>query len=151
MSIQRILIPVDFSDCARAAVRYGLSLASRLGAEVEILHVFEPPYYVGDMMVQPPDAAAVSVHDYVRTQSEKLLQEMLDGIEAVAEGKPRRVLLAGNPAPAIAEKAADFDLVVMGTHGRSGLTHLLMGSVAEKVLRHSKTPVLVVRAEAAAP
>ena len=148
MKIERILVPVDFSDCARAAVRYGLSLAERLGAEVEILHVYEPPYYVGDMMVQPPDAAAVSVHDYVRNQSEKLLAEMIDGIEAVADAGPRRVLVAGNPAAIVAEKGADFDLVVMGTHGRTGLGHLLMGSVAEKVLRHCKTPVLVVRASA---
>jgi len=146
MQIERILIPVDFSDCARAAVRYGLGLADRLGATVEILHVYEPPYYVGDMMVEPPHAAAISVHGYVRTQSEKLLAEMLDGLEV--DAKPRRVLIAGNPASVIAEKGAEFDLVVMGTHGRTGLSHLLMGSVAEKVLRHCATPVLSVRATA---
>ncbi len=148
MKIERILIPVDFSECARAAVRYGLALADQVGAEIEILHVFEPPYYVGDMMVQPPDAGAVSVHDYVRRESERLLGEMLDGVEGLADADARRVLIAGNPAMVIAEKGAEFDLVVMGTHGRTGLGHLLMGSVAEKVLRHCKTPTLVVRADA---
>lgn len=148
MKIERILIPVDFSDCARAAVRYGLELAGKLGAAIEILHVFEPPYYVGDLMVQLPDAAAVSVHDYVRSESERLLAEMLAEIDGLDAVESKRVLIAGNPAAIIAEKGAGFDLVVMGTHGRRGLGHFLMGSVAEKVLRHCKTPVLVVRAEA---
>lgn len=147
MKIARIMIPVDFSDCARAALAYGLELSVAFGAELEVLHVFEPPYYVGDLMVQLPDNPAVSVHDYVREQSAKLLEEMLDSVEGLSAARPQKVLVAGNPADVIADKAKGADLVVMGTHGRTGLGHFLMGSVAEKVIRHTKTPVLVVRAD----
>ncbi|MCA9540337.1 MAG: universal stress protein [Myxococcales bacterium] len=143
--IARILIPVDFSDCAHAALVYGARLARAVDAEVEILHVYEPPYYVGDLLVQLPDNPAQTVHEYVREEAAKMLDEMLAKVE-VLDGLPHtRRLLAGVPHKAIVEQSRGADLVVMGTHGRSGLAHLLMGSVAEKVIRQAPCPVLVIR------
>ncbi len=145
--IKRILVPVDFSPCSRVALQHGLELARQFDAALTVLHVYEPPHYVGDVMVQLPERTSVTVQEYVQRQSDQLLTELVTSIEGLDAVTFDRALVSGVPHTAIVEKARSLEaeLVVMGTHGRSGLSHLLMGSVAEKVLRQAPCPVLVVR------
>lgn len=147
--LNRILVPVDFSDCSRAALDHAISLAQKFDASVEVFHVYEPPYYVGDVLLQMPGDQSVTMGDYIRSQAEKLLDELVESVEGVHDVTLVRGLVAGVPYQAIVDKAKsnDYDLIVLGTHGRRGLSHLLMGSVAERVLRKAPCPVMVVRDE----
>jgi nucleotide-binding universal stress UspA family protein len=142
--IKKILAPTDFSDCGRAAVDHAIDLARALGAEVHLLHVCPLLMYAIGPDVVPDDP------DFER----KLKAGLQEKLHALAEelgdrGVPIHTLMVdGNPAHEVAEVAAreGFDLVVMSTHGRSGLAHLTLGSVAERTVRHSHVPVLTVRA-----
>jgi nucleotide-binding universal stress UspA family protein len=143
---KRILVPVDFSDPSRAALDYALSLKPLLGAEITVLHVWEAPRYSGPDMMMIGLGAPLTLIDYTRRRAGKDMQELLDGLRR--KGNDVHGLLeAGNPAVRIVEIAArdKFDLIVMGTHGRSGFDRFLVGSVAEKVVRTSPCPVLTVR------
>ncbi len=144
---KKILVPVDFSECSRVAVRQAIDLAQKYDAVLEIFHAYEPPYYVGDVLIQIPDKPALSVHDYIKQSAQTLLDEMLTEVGGLDTVRHTSDLVAGVPADAILEKCKDtsFDLIVMGTHGRRGLSHLLMGSVAERVIRQASCPVLVLR------
>jgi universal stress protein A len=140
ISIRRILCPVDFSPTAEHALRYGLELARGMGAELHLLHVFQLPIYA------MPDGALIAAPEQVATLSDRL-QEELNKMAAAFPGVTKSYLLEGVPhreIDALAKKIG-ADLIVMGTHGRSGLAHLLIGSVAERVVRSSPVPVLTVR------
>ena len=147
---KRILVPVDFSECSKAAVKQAVDLARKYDAQLEIFHAYEPPYYVGDVLIQIPDQPSLSVHDYIKKSAQKLLDEMLEECgDGLKEIDYTAELVAGIPADAILEKVRTdghkYDLIVMGTHGRRGLSHLLMGSVAERVIRQAPCPILVIR------
>ena len=150
-NITKILVPIDFSPHADRAFGYATALARRLGAELTLVHVVEDPYASG----------AWGGEGYVPNVGE-LLQELIAGTERqLAELKEteaakgltvKTAVVTGRPAQSIVESAASegCDLIVMGTHGRTGLSHAVMGSVAERVLRKAPCPVLTVRATAGA-
>jgi len=147
MNIQRILAPTDFSSCARAAVDYAIFLARTLGARVDVLHVWElPTNILPDWIVQapgePPQAASALVAGVASRKLELLISELRSAFENVhganEQGDPTDTILR------IAEKGA-YDLIVVGTHGRSGLSKFWSGSVAEKVVRSAACPVLTLR------
>lgn len=148
---QIILHPTDFSPQAEGAFRLACSLARDHGGRVLMLHVMERPLiiYPGVMMPPPPPEPAEEMRQAVR---DKLL-----AIESPEPAVPiERLLVEGDPATAILQIARErqCDLIVMGTHGRTGLSRLLTGSVAEKVLRKAPCPVATVKAlpvTAAAP
>jgi len=135
-----LLVPVDFHDASLEALKFARDLATRLGLEVVLLHTYAIPVvvYPGfDPIVAPglPEEIATTA----RTALESLAAE---------QGGLRSILRAGDPATEIIkcieeEKPA---LVAMGTHGRRGLAHILLGSVAEKVIRGSPAPVVTVHA-----
>jgi nucleotide-binding universal stress UspA family protein len=145
-TITKILVPVDFSPHAERAFRYAATLAHRLGAELALLHVVEDPFASG----------AWGAEAYVPNVPE-LLESLISGAErqlttlkesAAAPGPTATTaVLTGSPSNAIVEHAKDggFDLIVMGTHGRTGLAHAVMGSVAERVVRKAPCPVLTLR------
>jgi len=140
--MQRILIPIDFSDTSMAAAEYGCELAARLGASVTLLNVFSAGIVAMPDAVYSPteaelDAMSHAARAHLQSLAAKLERERLS-IECVA--------LEGLASDAICAFAAreHADLIVMGTHGRSGLSHLLLGSVAEHVLRHASCPVLTI-------
>ncbi len=147
MAFQKILVPTDFSSHAQHAALVAADLAQRYDAELTLLHVqsaelFDiPEGYVLNLPAQLDQLMTV-------------LGERLAGFQqAMRADGVRRVetrLLRGNIAGEIVAQAQEFDLIVMGTHGRTGLQHLLMGSVAERVVRLARCPVLVVRAPGAA-
>jgi nucleotide-binding universal stress UspA family protein len=149
MANVRILCPVDFSPCSERAARYAMDLAAQLRAEVTLLHAWELP------AIAVPEGALVFGAD-VMMRVDASLTEQLDAFAA----KLRRpdVSLAtrvvqGMPSFEIAKVAAETkaSLIVMGTHGRTGLSHLLIGSVAERVVRTSHIPVLTVPPDRSAP
>jgi universal stress protein A len=132
--IQRILCPVDFSEASAAALAYGERLTRSTGAELVLVHAFDIPASLTYADVQNP------ADPDVRKQLEELPLSFTDV-------KTVRVLHAGPPGEVICWLAQHraCDLVVMGTHGRTGLKHLLLGSVAEYVMRHARCPVVTVR------
>ena len=144
--IERILCPTDFSDFSRRALRRALTLASWFEARVTALHVV-----LREPLVLPGDAYGAylpATTDLVRAEREKDAKELARFVEPfLGEGVPIETALAeGDPSREIPAAAAALpaDLVVMGTHGRSGFEHLLLGSVTEKVLRRAPCPVLTV-------
>jgi universal stress protein A len=142
-ALKKILVPTDFSPGAAAATEHALSLAHAFGGTVTLFHVYALPTYVfpdGSTFVAGPDVAA------------KIERDVLDTLATAARNAERQsgvpVLtrsVIGAPYDEIIAAAKEYDLIVMGTHGRTGLKHLLLGSVAEKVVRHASCPVLTVR------
>ncbi|MBK8482522.1 MAG: universal stress protein [Proteobacteria bacterium] len=147
-NISRILVPVDFSECARRALIHAAELARTFDAALEILYVWEPPLYVfPELMVETPGEPSRTVGDYANEHAQREMAHFVE--EAIGgEGLNARTLIeSGHPYATILRLATEgsYDLVVMGTHGRSGLQHMLLGSIAEKVVRHAPCPVMTVR------
>ncbi len=139
--IQRILVPIDFSDCSLDALEYGALVAQRCKASIRILHVLEPVSYGLDFTLPH-----VAKRDADRTAITKRLSDLTAAL--TSSGLVSDCVISGGlPADSIlnAALAPDVGLIVMGTHGRRGLSHALFGSVAEFVLRKSSCPVLTVR------
>lgn len=146
-TIRRILVPVDFSEPSQRALDYAAELARPFGAAIEVLHVAEVPAFVPSASLPEARASDLSLVTLVRESADKMLTEFV--VAAAARGVVVQAsrLELGSPARVITEVAAagDYDLIVLGTHGRTGLTRALMGSVAERVVRHAPCPVLSVR------
>lgn len=134
-TIQHILCPTDFSSTADKAMRYAEKLAIELEAKLTLLHTFDTPA-TWNLQGQ--------VHP-INPDVERQLNELL--IDSPHSAAIQRRQHAGAPGEVICWTAQDqkCDLIVMGTHGRTGLQHLLFGSVAEYVLRHARSPVLTIR------
>ncbi len=140
-AIRKILIATDGSDNTKEAVSYGLWLAKEVGAEVTALYVIDQTSFVSF----PMDSSIVSVYSLLENEGKRAVEEVKQ--EGEAKGvKVTPMVLEGSPTRKIVETAAGFDLVVLGTLGRSALSKLFMGSVAERVTRFAPCPVLVVRA-----
>ncbi len=143
MTAQHILVPTDFSDDADQALDYAIALAHVLQARLTVLYVFHvsslalgeaPPTVLADTL----DAMETNAHQRTQLALARVQQAGLQGDSAIVEGIPFQMII---------ETAANrgIDLIVMGTHGRTGLAHALLGSVAEKVVRLASCPVLVTR------
>jgi nucleotide-binding universal stress UspA family protein len=145
-SVTRILVPIDFSEPSDAALDYAMVLASRLGASLFLLHAFEDPLVSGgvfaaEMYAPMPEHLRESLLEDAKRRLGERLAKVESRFNPVAE------LYTGPPAKAILEfaKTQNIDLIVIGTHGRGGMAHLLLGSVAERVVRTAPCPVLTVR------
>jgi nucleotide-binding universal stress UspA family protein len=145
LAIHDILVPTDFSEAADAALIYGRELASRFGATLHLVHV------VGNLHLTPfadvyGDTVARLQADIEEGAAKQLHERLLD---SDGSGPPTRraVLPSTSPVAAIVDYAKErgIELIVMGTHGRGAMTQLLMGSVAERVVRSAPCPVLTVR------
>jgi nucleotide-binding universal stress UspA family protein len=144
-----ILVPIDFSDHATAALRLGIKLAREHKGRLTLLHVGLAPgvgtYDLGGYGVPVPDTL-FRLHEEAAREQEQALKKIAH--EEIPEDVPwRAVTREGPPAEEVLAqiKEGPYDLVVMGTHGRGGLGRALLGSVTEKVLRSSPIPVLVTR------
>lgn len=148
ISIRRILVPTDFSDCASPAVRYGAELAEKFGAELVLLHVVPDAVLALPDAVMPTPVPAANLD--VLTDSGKLGLANLIAAEKLEARNPRAEVRIGSPAAEVVAAAKDLhaDLICIGTHGRGGLSRVLLGSVAEEVVRHAPCPVLTVRPKA---
>lgn len=142
MPFKHVLVPVDYSEPSRRA----LALALTLGAPVTVVHAWDRPSYVGEQMVAHQDGSRRSLSELIRENAEREMAEFLAQV-SVPEGTTfHHHLVSGEPVSAILAEAsrAPYDLLVVGTHGRSGVTKLLLGSVTEKLIRLSPIPVLTV-------
>ena len=145
IKLQRILLPTDFSEHSAAARVYACAFAEQFGAELHLLHVIQ------DLapLVPEPGAALAPPVDYLRElelNANAMLERAVD--PSWAAGKTiHRAVRQGPPYLEIIRYAQEtnIDLIVLGTHGRGGLAHMLLGSVAEKVVRKAPCPVLTVR------
>ena len=145
--LKKILVPVDYSDCSRVAMEYALFLAERFEAEIEVLHVAEIPPGEEHTVVKPDTGKEQLLSELIMQQAVKEATEFLAPFARDATIPIEKSVLKGRPGKVIVEAAADrgADLIVMGTHGRSGFDRLIMGSVTERVLRSAPCPVVVVR------
>jgi universal stress protein A len=146
---KRVLVPVDFSADSVEATRVAADLARRFDASLTLIHVYDPLVYaLPDSFVMVPQAQMEKLLEAFRTRLAESKRQALDAGAPKVEAK----LLQGFVAEEIVEyaKVGAFDLVVMGTRGRSGMSHLLMGSIAERVVRLSPCPVLTVKKAKAA-
>ncbi len=148
-SLQRILVATDFSEYSKEALNYAVYLARSLEATLYLLHVFEPPFY-------SPTGVSISIRPEVdqwiqdlRAEESKRLNMLTDEIRHQG-AKVHPMFKEGTPFLEILKTAGEIpaDLIVLGTHGRTGLSHLLMGSVAESVVRKAPCPVFTVRPKA---
>jgi nucleotide-binding universal stress UspA family protein len=143
--IGRILVPVDFSAHSERAVRYAAGLAGRLGATLELVHVVEDPFASG---AWNPETYIPNVEELLEELTADA-EQRLQTLKATVTDRVRvkTTVLVGRPSHAIAKYAeeAGAHLIVMGSHGRTGLAHIVMGSVAERVTREAYCPVLTVR------
>ena len=145
MNVKRILCPTDFSECSRAALQLALQLAERLGASIRLVHVFQLPQYVGFEDGLTMTAASAQLFTDLRKRADEQLRAEHE-LCRVAKVPSTAEHVEGAPHAEIVKLSAEADLVVMGTHGRTGLPRLVLGSVAERVVRLAKCPVLTVPA-----
>jgi universal stress protein A len=141
---KKILCPVDFSDASRSALQVASELARRFDGEVTVFHAYPlPGYTLPEGTVLP----ASGMLQELAEQTDALLVRWR--AEAVADGAPRvsSNKAVGEPAAEIVAAAEEgkYDAIVVGTHGRTGLAHVLLGSVAERVVRRAPMPVVTVR------
>jgi len=140
--LQRILVPVDFSDCGRKAIQYGIPLARQYHGKLILLYVVQEPYPVTEfggiaLAQMEADLSANAVIELDKFAN----QEVRPHVPADAR------VVFGSPETQIVDVARSeaVDLIVISTHGRTGLEHMFLGSVVENVVRHAPCPVLVVR------
>ena len=149
-TIKKILVPVDFSEGAKPALALAASMARTFRASIDLLHVWQPPPLIPFPVVIVPsssESTPVNMEELARTTAGAQMKELVAQLrdQGIAEVHSR--VGVGSPAHEIVELAelGHFDLIIMGTHGRTGVVHAMLGSVAEKVVRRAKCPVLTVR------
>jgi universal stress protein A len=146
IQLKQILHPTDFSEHSAEATKYACALVEQFQAELHLLHVVEK---LGSTIPEAVIEMASALDDYLEKAEIKALEKLSHVLDPTWE-KGRQVTLAtrlGSPFVNIIEYAREhqIDLIVMGTHGRTGLSHVLIGSVAERVVRMAPCPVLTVR------
>lgn len=139
---KKILIPTDGSDNTKEAIHKGLEMAKMMDAEVTALYVVDQTSFINF----PMDSTIVSVYSLLEKEGKEAVEYVREeggklGVKVVVKVEE------GSPSRKIIDASKEYDLVVMGTLGRSGISKLLLGSVAERVVRFAECPVLVVRAQ----
>lgn len=141
VTLERILVPVDFSDCSLDALEYAVVVAQQAKASLLLLHVLEPVSYGLDFTL-----GHSRTREQLRESWTKRLEELISSHQ-LSQVPMESQLRGGFPADSILDSAQTLpcDLIVMGTHGRRGISHTISGSVAESVLRKARCPVIAVR------
>ncbi len=142
--LERILVPTDFSDNSKAALAKACQLAEKFDAEIHVLHVIKT-----DTMMAVGSDGFFAVSAEVMQEYRDAVADQLEGFAATCKGHAKNVVQSAREGIPFAEivqyaKANNIDMIVLGTHGRTGISHLLIGSVAEKVVRKARCPVLTV-------
>ncbi len=151
INVKRILCPTDFSDCSQISIACASALAADFGAELVFVHVDElPAAYIEGL------GSGFAGHGYVPEPAharDEIRQQLSRVVPTSPKVPYRHVYLRGNPAEEILQLAekGQANLIVMGTHGHSAVFQLLMGGVAERVVREAKCPVLTVKNSAPNP
>jgi universal stress protein A len=141
---QKLLVPIDFSAHSVEAMRVAADLARRFDASLTLIHVYDPMISaLPDGFIMVPQPGIDKLFEALRSQLEGARRQALEAGAPRVETKLLEGFVAGEIVQ-FAERGA-FDLIVMGTHGRSGMAHLVIGSIAERVVRLSPCPVLTVK------
>jgi universal stress protein A len=145
IGIRRILVPVDFDVCTSPTVRFAAELAEKFGAELILLNVVQDVSLAMADAVMPTPAPVSELTQLMDAAKSGLAN--LVNTEKLSRFHPRLEVRVGSPAGEIIAAASELkvDLVCIGTHGRRGIVHLILGSVAEKVVRQAPCPVLTIR------
>lgn len=142
MSFQNILVPTDGSEYTNSAIDKALELAKVVGGSITALYVLDQTM-ISNM---PVDVAVRNIHDALEKEGDDAVRYVRERAESM--GIPVKVLVKeGVPVNVIVDESSNYDVIVMGTLGRTGVSKFLMGSVAEKVVRASRCPVMVVKAK----
>ena len=144
IDLRRILVPIDFSDHSKKALQYAIPFAEQFKATIDLLYVVEPAIYPADFSFGQVGFPAVE--DELRQRGAEELESLIKR-EIGARVNARSSVRTGKAAYEIEQYAREesIDLIIIATHGHSGMEHVLFGSTAEKVVRHAPCPVLVVR------
>ena len=142
--IKKVLVPIDFSDYSKFALKYAVDFAQKFSAEMILVYVVEPVIYPPDFSMGQIAIPSVNTEWDIKAKEEldKLANsEIPDGV------KVKTIIKTGKPFLEVIETAAeeDTDLIIIATHGHSGMEHILFGSTAEKVVRKAPCPVLTLR------
>ena len=143
-SIKKVLVPIDFSDYSKNALKYAVNFTKQFNAELLLIYVVEPVLY-------PPDFSMgqIAIPSVDFEMDKRAVEELdkLDKQEIPNEIKVRSVVKTGKPFIEIIETASEenIDLIIIATHGHTGVEHILFGSTAEKVVRKAPCPVLTLR------
>ena len=141
MAFNKILVPTDGSEYTKPAIKQAIELAKMSGGEVTALYVLDQTVLTN----MPMDTAVMNVYKTLEKEGQDAVNFVMQmaeeaGVKATLEVKE------GTPVKVILDESANYDIIVMGTLGRTGMSKLLMGSVAERVVRAASCPVMVVRA-----
>ncbi len=144
LSIKKVLVPIDFSDYSKSALKYAVNFAKSFGADMTLIYVVEPIIYPPDFSMGQIAIPTISTEwdDRAREELDKLAKT-----EIPAEVKVKTIIKTGKPFVEIIETAAEenIDIIIIATHGHSAVEHILFGSTAEKVVRKAPCPVLTLR------
>ena len=144
IALQRILVPIDFSEHSKNALKYAIPFASRFRASIDLIYVVEPTIYPADFSFS--QIGFPNVEEELRNRGSDELDNLIKN-EIAGEVPARKVVRTGKPFYEINQYADEesIDLIIIATHGHTGMEHILFGSTAEKVVRKAPCPVLVVR------
>jgi len=143
MAFKNILVPTDGSEFTKPAIDRAIELAKAVGGSITAIYVIDHTVF-GNI---PMDSSVTSVYDMMNKEGHEATAYVKDlcaknGVEA------KELIVEGAPVKSIVSVSGDYDIIVMGTLGRTGFAKLMMGSVAERVVRYAKCPVMVIRASA---
>lgn len=147
LGIRSILVPIDFSIHSKNALKYAVPMARQFGASLHLVYVVEPTIYPADLgfgqVVLP------GVEDELREKGAEELHALIER-EIGSRVKASSAVRTGSPHHEILREAEErgVDLIVVATHGHSGMEHILFGSTADRIVRHARCPVLTIRPEA---
>jgi len=144
IKLQRILVPIDFSDHSKSALKYAISFAQQFKASIDLIYVVEPTVYPADFSFG--QIGFPNVEEELQVHGNEELENLIKK-EIGSKVGARKVVRTGKPFYEINQYALErsIDLIIIATHGHSGMEHILFGSTAEKVVRKAPCPVLVVR------
>lgn len=149
--LKHILVPVDFSECSVAALQHARSLSDVFGAKLDVIHTYDVPSFITPNIVVFAGNLETPLADHADRQARDQLLEFLRKHGLGEHPNVHARVVMGPPGSTILDVAETErpDLLVIGTHGRTGMARVLLGSTAEKVLRGAPCPVLAVKAESA--
>jgi nucleotide-binding universal stress UspA family protein len=143
-NIKKVLVPIDFSDYSKSALKYAVNFAKSFNAEIILVYVVEPVIYPPDFSMGQIAMPSINAEwdDRAKDELQKLAKSDITGSENV-----KTIIKTGKPFVEIIETAKEenVDLIIIATHGHSGVEHILFGSTAEKVVRKAPCPVLTLR------
>lgn len=143
-AIKKVLVPIDFSDYSKSALKYAVSFAKSFNADIILVYVVEPVIYPPDFSMGQIAMPSINSEwdDRAKDELQKLAKNEITDIK-----NTKTIIKTGKPFVEIVETAKEenVDLIIIATHGRSGVEHILFGSTAEKVVRKAPCPVLTLR------